>query len=98
MKYKAIIIIGVLIQIYYVFSWIYPYNMDLTYENQQEKYLEFWPFFSNSYHPVIFVFLVSLGLIFLMVYILATSKSTLNKKIFLIAECLFTALIGWSLL
>jgi hypothetical protein len=91
-------LLGVLIQLYYLFSWIYPFNLDLTYEMKQLKHMEFWPFFSNTYHPVLFVFIVTISLVSMMVYILATSNSTFYKRTFLIAECILTVLIGFSLL
>lgn len=91
-------VLGLFIQLYYLFSWIYPLNLNLPYKEKQNKYMEFWPMFSDPYHSVFFVFVITLFIVFAMVYTLAVSKETLLKKVFLIIECLFLALVGFSLL
>ena len=98
MKYLYIYGLGVIIQCYFLFSGIYSMSLNLIYEKQQEIYIEFWPFFTNAYHSVVFVFLITLFLVVLIVYDLANSISTNYKKVFLIIESLFLAYTGWGLL
>lgn len=57
----------------------------------------FWPFFSEAYQAVIFVFIISLIAIIIIIVDLIKSDN-ISKKVFLVIECLFLAYTGWGLL
>ncbi|OAQ42269.1 hypothetical protein A5893_03925 [Pedobacter psychrophilus] len=89
---------GILIQFYFLISSIYASNLNLVYEEKQNSFVKFWPFFNDPYHIVFLVFIITIGLVSLIIYNIATSNNTLLKKAFLIVESIFMAWVGFSLL
>ena len=98
MKGKIIIILGVLIQIYFVITWIYALNTGNEYKEQQTIFNSFWSLFSDPFSALVFLFFVTGIVIFIAIQSLHTGGHIILKSIFLILEFLFLAYIGWGML
>lgn len=98
MKNKGLLSIGVLFQVYFLFSWVYSIlNFD-DFEHQQKFYLKFWFIFSNPVHTSIFLAFITVVVIYFIIKNLANVSESIFMKIFLIIELLFLLFIGWGLL
>ena len=98
MKGKIIIILGVLIQIYFVITWIYALNTGNEYKEQQTIFNSFWSLFSDPFYALVFLFFITGIVIFIAIQSLHIGGNIILKSIFLILEFLFLAYIGWGML
>ena len=98
MKGKIIIILGVLIQIYFVITWIYALNTGNEYKEQQTIFNSFWSIFSDPFYALVFLFFITGIVIFIAIQSLHIGGNIILKSIFLILEFLFLAYIGWGML
>ena len=98
MKNKVLIFIGLFFQTYYIISFIYSLLASDKFEKQQQIYIKFWFFFSDPYHSVVFMAIITAILISLIIRNLATTSESILIKIFLIVEFLFLLYLGWGLL
>ena len=98
MKNKVLLFIGLFLQTYYIFSFLYSFLAADNFEKQQQIYIKFWFFFSDPYHSEVFMAIITGILISLITRNLAITSESILMKVFLIIEFLFLLYLGWGLL
>jgi len=94
---KIIVSIGILIQLYLIFALTYSGIKTDEFPDYQSLFHSFWPILDSSYNALLFVFIISLVIIFTSIY--ALTKSSQNHwKWLIVLECIFTGYISLGLM
>jgi len=98
MKNKTPIVIGLFFQIYFLISWIYSMMIFDDFNQQKQLYQKFWVIFSDPYHSLIFLEMITMITTYLIIRNLESASNLALKRILLVFELLFFCYIGFGLL
>ena len=94
---RALVAIGILIQLYLVFTLAYSELKTDEFPEYQSLFYSFWKFFDTSYSALLFVFIISILIISVSIYSLA-KETDKRWKWLLIGECIFAGYLSLGLI